>query len=318
MKIVFIGPGFMTIPPTGWGAVESLINDYRNALIKMGHEVVIFNSSNLELSVALTNAINPDFVHIQYDDYVIVAPHLSCKNVAVTSHYAYLQSGNKWNKDYRDIFWNFVNSGANMFCLSSGIQDVYRKAGVKDHRLYLTPNGVKASEYAFCEEPKHPDRSIYLAKIDFRKRQHLFQRIENLYFAGPLEDDRFDSNNERYLGEWTRKYLTNHLCDYSNLVLLSDGEAHPLVCLEGMAAGLGLVLSKQAAANLDTTLPFIDIVPEEIINDPEELSKIIQKNREVSNKMRSKIRQYVLDNFTWEKVIQKHYIPSMNSIVQGT
>jgi len=32
MKIGFIGPGIMPIPPDGWGAVESLIDDYRNAL----------------------------------------------------------------------------------------------------------------------------------------------------------------------------------------------------------------------------------------------------------------------------------------------
>ena len=318
MKIVFIGPGFMSIPPKGWGAVESLIDDYRNALIKKGHEVIVLNTKNLEISIALANAMNPDFVHIQYDDYVIVAPYLACKNVAVTSHYAYLQSGNKWNKDYRDIFWNFVNSDVNMFCLSTGIQDIYRKAGVKEHRLHLTPNGVNASEYTFTESPKYPNKSIYLAKIDFRKRQHLFQSIEGLYFAGPLEDDRFDSSSERYLGEWTRNHLTSHLCDYSNLVLLSDGEAHPLVCLEGMAAGLGLVLSEQASANLNTELPFIDVVSEETINDSKKLTEIIKKNRKVSNKMRSEIRQYALDNFTWENVVEKYYTPAMNSIVQGT
>tara|TARA_A100001011_G_scaffold399414_1_gene507950 strand:- start:59 stop:1015 length:957 start_codon:yes stop_codon:yes gene_type:complete len=318
MKIVFIGPGFMTIPPKGWGAVESLIDDYRNALIKNGHEVVVLNTPNLDVAVQLANAINPDFVHIQYDDYVIVEPYLACKNVAVTSHYAYLQSGDKWNKDYRDIFWNFVNSNANMFCLSEGIKDVYRHAGVKEHRLHLTPNGVKASDYTFKESPEYPDRSIYLAKIDFRKRQHLFQDVDNLYFAGPLEDERFDPANKRYLGEWTRAHLVKHLSDYSNLVLLSDGEAHPLVCLEGMAAGLGLVLSEYATANLDTSLPFIDVVSEDTIHDSAKLAKIIKKNRETSNTMRSNIRQYVLDNFTWEKVIEKYYTASVNSIVQGT
>jgi glycosyltransferase involved in cell wall biosynthesis len=318
MKIVFIGPGFMTIPPKGWGAVESLIDDYRNALESLGHEVFIVNTPHLEVAVGLANMFNPDLVHIQYDDYAYITPHLLCKNIALTSHYAYLESGDKWNKDYRNIFWNCVNSSANIFCLSKGIQDVYRKAGVKEHRLHITPNGVKTAAYSFNQEPKFPDRSIYLAKIDFRKRQYLIQDIENLYFAGPLEDDRFDSTNERYLGEWTRDYLTNHLTDYSNIVLLSDGEAHPLVCLEGMAAGLGLVISEYATANLDTTLPFIDVVSEETIKNPEELQKIIKKNREISNTMRNEIRQYALSNFTWEKVIEKYYIPAISAIIQGT
>ena len=29
MKLVIIGPGIMPIPPKGWGAVESLIWDYK-------------------------------------------------------------------------------------------------------------------------------------------------------------------------------------------------------------------------------------------------------------------------------------------------
>ena len=35
MKISLIGPGIMPIPPVGWGAVEILIWDTKNALEKM-------------------------------------------------------------------------------------------------------------------------------------------------------------------------------------------------------------------------------------------------------------------------------------------
>ena len=43
MKISIIGPGLMSIPPKGWGAVETLIWDMHNALIALGHEVDIVN-----------------------------------------------------------------------------------------------------------------------------------------------------------------------------------------------------------------------------------------------------------------------------------
>ena len=46
MKISIVGPGFSAIPPKGWGAVESLIWDIRNALISLGHEVDIVNTTN--------------------------------------------------------------------------------------------------------------------------------------------------------------------------------------------------------------------------------------------------------------------------------
>ncbi|MEC8578098.1 MAG: hypothetical protein VXY41_01675, partial [Pseudomonadota bacterium] len=49
--------------------------------------------------------------------------------------------------------------------------------------------------------------------------------------AGNIADERFDKT-KNYLGEWSKKYLYENLTHYGNLVLLSDGEAHPLVCME--------------------------------------------------------------------------------------
>ena len=42
MRISIIGPD-TPIPPKGWGAVESLIWDYKITLEKLGHEVQIIN-----------------------------------------------------------------------------------------------------------------------------------------------------------------------------------------------------------------------------------------------------------------------------------
>ena len=44
MKISIVGPGIMPIPPTGWGAVEILIWDSKNALEALGHTVQIINT----------------------------------------------------------------------------------------------------------------------------------------------------------------------------------------------------------------------------------------------------------------------------------
>ena len=63
---------------------------------------------------------------------------------------------------------------------------------------------------------------------------------------GNNADTRFDIST-RWLQEWSKDKLYNELTDYGNLVLLSDGEAHPLVCLEAFAAGLGVVVSEWAA-----------------------------------------------------------------------
>ena len=47
MKIALIGPGIMSIPPQGWGAVEILIWDYAKELEELGHFVDIINSRNM-------------------------------------------------------------------------------------------------------------------------------------------------------------------------------------------------------------------------------------------------------------------------------
>mgnify|MGYP001158346606 CR=1 FL=1 len=92
MKICIVGPGMMTIPPIGWGAVEILIDDYRNSLERLGHDVHIVNTKDLSLAAFIVNNLAPDFVHIQYDDYIDLAKELTCKNIAITSHYAYLEN----------------------------------------------------------------------------------------------------------------------------------------------------------------------------------------------------------------------------------
>ena len=43
-------------------------------------------------------------------------------------------------------------------------------------------------------DPKYPDRSLYLAKIDYRKRQSMFQSISSLYYAGNNADPNFNTN----------------------------------------------------------------------------------------------------------------------------
>ena len=133
--------------------------------------------------------------------------------------------------------------------------------------------------------------------------------ITSLHFAGNIADGRYNKNN--YLGEWSKEHLYENLTDYANLVLLSDGEAHPLVCLEAMSAGLGLVLSEWATANLDLSLPFIDVIPEDKISDKDYVESIIKSNREKSITMRNGIRQYVIDNFSWENIVKNHYLPNI-------
>lgn len=315
LKISIIGPGIMPIPPTGWGAVEILIWDYYQELTKLGHEVQIVNTSNHFEMMNLVNTFNPDFVHLQYDNFFSVMDGINCPNKAVTSHYGYLDAHYPNYGGYQYIMNGFVNGKFKIFSLSNSIKEIYKKLGANEDRLYITPNGARADLFNYKETPDFPDRSIFLAKITYRKRQTLFQNIKSLYFAGNREDDGFNYNSPNYLGEWSKNTLFENLTNYSNLVLLSDGEADPLVTKEALICGLGLVISECSTANLDITKPFIDVIPENKINDLEYVESVIIKNREISNLMRNEIRQYALETFDWS-VIVKNYINLIESIVE--
>jgi glycosyltransferase involved in cell wall biosynthesis len=307
MKICMVGLGQSAIPPIGWGAVEILIWDYKQILEKMGHELVVVNTPDRNEIIRICNSENPDFIHVQYDVFWDICEAFDCKNVAITSHYGYIDQENKYDHGYRQIFNGFLSfKNTKIFALSPQNAEKYLKYGFDPSRIKVVPNGVRDDLFRFSNECEYPDRSIYLAKIEQRKRQGLFHNIPNLYFAGRNSDVQYNGNN--HLGEWDKDYLYNNLTRYSNLVLLSDGEAHPLVCMEAMSAGLGLVISEWAAANLNKDLPFIDVIPEYRINDIAYVDGIIRSNREKSITMREEIRNYVTENFSWEKIIRNHYL----------
>ena len=311
MKIVLIGPGIMPIPPTGWGAVEILVWDTKIALEKLGHEVLIINTKNGRQIIDEINNFKPDFVHVHYDEFVPIVPFIQYPN-AITSHFGYLERRQLFN-GYINVANEFMKVKPNVFCLSEGIEKVYNIMFDIDN-TYVTPNGVNVDEFNFVSDPEFPDRSIYLAKIDYRKRQHLFQSIESLWYAGNIADDRFDKS-KNYLGEWSKDKLYNELTEYGNLVLLSDGEAHPLVCMEALAAGLGVVVCQWGKANLDTSKEFITVIEEKHINDIDFIEYEIEKNRKYSVEHRDEIREYG-KQFDWVKIIEKYYLPNVEKVIE--
>jgi glycosyltransferase involved in cell wall biosynthesis len=312
MKISIVGPGLMPIPPIGWGAVEILIWDLKNSLEELGHEVQIINTQNGQDILNQINIFNPDFVHIEYDEMIGIYPHLNFPK-AITTHFAYLERPDMFG-GYTNVLNAFEQIKPNIFCLSEIIKNTYKNLiGISEEKLFVVPNGVNQYNFKYTDIPKYSDRSIYLAKIDGRKRQHLFQSIDSIWYAGNNDDERFDTN-KNYLGEWDKETLYKELTEYGNLVLLSDGEAHPLVCMEALASGLGLVISEWGRANLDVSKEFITIIPENKIGDINFIQNEIIKNKNYSINHRNEIREYS-KQFEWKNLIEKYYIPSIEQII---
>lgn len=319
MKFALIGPGLMPIPPTSWGAVEILMWNYRNFLIKKGHEVKIFNTKNLASVKEEIENSDYDVVHLHFDNYLSFFEDIKCKNFFVTSHYGNLPIESRYEKFYWKIFHEFINTRHNILALSPAIKSKYEEYGFNKERIQVAHNGVEIDNFNFSEDPLLKDRTIYFGRLEKRKGQHIFSSHEgmNLDFVGNRGDihSLSLSKDNRYLGAWTKEKIYADLTNYGNMALISFGEAHPLVCMESLSAGLGLVVSEVASANLDRTKDFITIVPNDKIEDVEYVREKIVENRQISISKRKEIRQYAEEAFSWDVVVDQ-YIKNINRIIK--
>jgi glycosyltransferase involved in cell wall biosynthesis len=318
MKIALIGPGEIEIPPKGWGATEILMWDMAQTLRKMGHKPLITNTKDYRVISETINDFKPDFVHHHHDQMTDVMKMLNCPNQAITSHYGYLDRPEKhaFFSPYPSYFQKFLQYDKNIFCLSNEAKAVYENAGFDKNRLFVTRNGVNQEKIEYSSTAEYPNKSVYLASLEYRKRQYALRDSKcDIDFVGVTKDNTVDYVRSKYIGTWQKDEVYKNLTKYANLVLLSDGEGHPLVCLEAMAAGLGLVLSEYSCQNLDKTKPFITIIPESKMNDINFIDSAIEQNKKVSVTMRDEIRKYVLDNFEWS-VVMNDYVSLLERLIK--
>lgn len=318
MKIALIGPGIISIPPIGWGAVEILIWDYYIALKSLNHDVDIINpirSNDRESSdsnsiyikklIDIINLGEYDFVHVHYDVHYHILDKLNCKKIAITSHYPYIDNFKKHKIDGYENVFNFLiknNKYLNFVLADKDIKAFISKGANPDY-IFKLKNGIKSDEFYFYSNPIYFDKSIYLGKIEIRKKQYLYQNINNIDFIGPNNNKKINN----YKGEWCREDVHKNLGKYANLILLSEGEADPLVVKEALVAGLGVVISNKSGENLENK-DFIDIIPDNKLKNLKYVEEVITKNREKSLKLREEIRNFGINNFDIKKIVIEYLI----------
>jgi hypothetical protein len=322
MKICLVGPGIMPIPPNGWGAVESIIWDCATELGELDYDGVILNTPNEDDILSTIEEEKFDFIHIHYDVFCNLIPDIkrvSPKSIiALSSHYPYIDQYDKHRLDGYNKIFDWMISNSNLFynfCVSDKDLNVFKLKGVDENKLHLFKTGAQHRDIKQNLNPKFNDRSICIGKIDKRKMQFLYQSIDTIDFVGPIGDLYQFNTKKNYMGEWTRKEIYDKVGEYSNIILLSMGEnGTPLVIKEALMSGLGVVTSEYCAYELDTTLPFINIIPTDKLKDLDYVNKCLIENREVSISMRKEIIEYAIENFSWERII-KSYIETIIKLV---
>jgi hypothetical protein len=84
----------------------------------------------------------------------------------------------------------------------------------------------------------------------------------------------------------------------------------PLVVKEALICGLGVVVSEQVSVELDASLDFIDVIPEDKIEDLSYICSILEKNKEYrkkhSEKIKAQKKSYYLTNKNKIKLYHKN------------
>ena len=141
MKICFIGPSGSVIPPTGWGAVESLIWDYYLEVKKSPEVQGLILTDPISVMVQKCNLYEPDVVYIMYDDYAYMAEHLMCNKIYLMTHFAFITSPHlrtTFGWYYNEIFLQCVQTG----------KDIIKNLGLP-----------------ICENPLMPDQNKFFKTV---------------------------------------------------------------------------------------------------------------------------------------------------------
>ncbi len=319
MNIAFIGPGIMTIPPDGWGAVEMMIWDYATVLGELGHTGVIINTPDRTQIIKELKEEKFDIVHLHYDVFHDIIPEILntiSGKLIVSSHYPYINHSDMWANDRYGSIANTYSKNKNFYIFSSSQKDnqTWESLGADLNRCWMSRLGVLPSSYEFDEEYSY-NRTLSFSQICDRKRQYIIQDFDDIDFVGRLEYGKFH-NRTNYKGEVSREKLNTEITKYANFILLSSVEnTTPLVVKEALICGLGVVVSEQVSVELDASLNFIDVIPEDKIEDLLYVQNVLKKNKEYSVENRNEIRNYGIKTFDLANILEFEYVPKLESLL---
>ncbi len=310
MKMAFVAGGYIPTPPAS-SSILNLIQEYKYHSEKNGHQVDIFNDLDVDRVIAAINAGNYDFVHLHAGDFVKDFNLSLQQKFCFTSHAGHLFQVDQWDELFKQEFQEYLNAPG-IISLSPASKKLFMDAGYTGY-ISTQINGIDTTKVD--RQITGNGKAICLGWIQPRKQQRLLaQTLEgkvSIDFVGTLDDPDFvEGVTTKYLGVWSLEDVYRRLTEYSCLVLISSGEIAPLVVVEAMAAGLCLVVSESASANL-AVKDFIKVLPDDILTDPtpahqqivcEAISELIAQNQS----FRSEIVAYAQTTFDFSHTIDNY------------
>lgn len=324
MRIALVGGGMLSVPPRGWGAVEVLLDGYRDHLELAGHHVDLYNSIWFNETIVALRKRAYDFIHLHNDLHCGAFNRHLGKPYCVTSHYGgfgrFVQ--NEADQEYAILFRDTLAAPGNLV-FSAPIQGLYERHGYAGF-LRVLENPVDVRRFAFSSSGN--GRAICLGRIQPRKRQVMLARVATgrvpVDFVGPYdasEEPDFEPGDPcRYLGEWDRQTVYQRLTDYSCLVLLSKSEGDALVVKEALAAGLSVVVTESSRGSLPAN-EFVTVLNDNDA-DPPYIAGAIGAAVASNTPLREGIRDFALRRFDYDALLKDYIngIESFHAFIRAT
>jgi glycosyltransferase involved in cell wall biosynthesis len=304
-RLLIVAPGNLSIPPVGWGAVETIIWESIGTY-EDDFDIWLLNSKSIwDWGKAKRIAFDVILSHSDVDCPKIRKTWPNTPLVGV-SHYGLGAFPDKWDKGFLKILRGMEHCDQ-VVCLSHEVKKCYENY-ISSEKLLVSSNGTSFKPRL---SQKKNNKIMYLGKIEARKKQ--FEIFHSLLgseikvdFVGPIVDQRVGQlieNNQSlskvFIGPMSREKISNELADYSALLLCSQGEADALVLYEAQMAGLPVIVSPESLGAQDERLDWVQVIegeftPEKILNA---LNSVISSPKEIAH--------YAHSNYSWEARNQK-------------
>lgn len=301
-RLLIVASGEVSIPPDGWGAVETIISETIPTYLSKNFEIMVVNSKALQ-DLYRARSFAPSVILV-HDDVATRRTRLLFRETPIVTitHYGFAASEDLWHPSYRKVLRK-VKRADYVICLNQRIK-VQLSKYIDNSKLVISPNGS-----SFDAQPveNHNSELICVGKVEARKKQ--FELFESFYgsekqikFVGAIADERVNNvmktsaiARDSFVGAWSRVKLVEMLPKFEALILISSGEADALVLYEAQIAGLPILVTPSALGSQDPNLNWVQVIPDNpSLKDIEVALKKINSNH-------ISISKYSKEHYSWEK-----------------
>jgi glycosyltransferase involved in cell wall biosynthesis len=331
VRILLIGGGVQPIPPTGYGAVERILSDFRDALEAAGQEAVVINRvrhrrmrDEIPFAWELPRILRSERYDVLHANTPVVANRLAFERLpfVYTSHsrhwYYRARLSHRWG------YWlerRAVRKASAVVALTEPLARTMRAVVAPPlPPISVVPFGVNATRFRPAWEQRTGANVLGVGVVAPFKRWHLAARAlhgtgATLSIAGPIvsstyaEEVRRIGPHVRLLGEVPERELETLFAESDLLAHPSAVEVLSATVLEGLAAALpviggsgveGVVEDGVTGWHLDDSdpIPFVTAMGERF--------RTLLKDAPLRRRMGEAARSVAQERYGWSSIVARH------------